>query len=939
MSLVEWDMAKFKNNFVLMFLFWFLSGCHPGIDYAALPLNPNDFVDYGDRVKNKKIPPGPLAYGLVKRGVLESGISHFNEELVSIAQALETIRNLPSKTIFNSSQVGELNKFIFELQKIIDERIKPKVLNATLSASSAVELSIEIEKNITHKGIVPSLCDTVRQDIPQPVLGQFDIAQKSLKVAFERMYQLSVLYSQALVQEKANKLINRLKILLGQLQESAREHVMFVKHSQAHDANLALLATSGKAEALSRFASLMTTKDKVKKGLIESIGELKTSLFGVNGLKTRFIDKVMKAYHTSALASFEQTQKAFEELEFVINDYDESPKSSAESLQNLNDGAFSGQVSAVLESVSPSEDTDLVRFMRLLSQHKVMGLRADEASEAFIQSLAVALVHRIAENYGVHIDNVYGLNFVKLNETKASFKMSETAWADYLKGICRKIFDTQTNNNQFAHLFVLFADQFAPGAPITDLVDIFSQGKSRVIVVAHRPMDFNAEETYRSSGLDLISALEVCTALVRAHNPKLNAPVLAESLVKPMFAFKAAPEKFNLVSVEIILRDVLARLSGKNDPSILDVNEAIVHALGASKEAYDVNLITNSSVLVDTLKTVEEKIKEDSAYYFKESRGLKGAFREGEHKRFAEIRKLQEVSIDILRREEAKQIRKNIRAQIKDSRQRLREIQEDLDPNPALSIVRTARRNLISEIDKLLRLYGRKIDLLYNLSIAEQEIFENAPDNHFKAYFKKIKEIIGQKNYFQNLKNLAITQITLRTDAEIYLPPEILTMLDRYPLWHPSAYFGAATGRVFIQQFGGRLATDPSLLTDVDNFYSGLPQFEALPAGPHAIKTKIIREFGPLRDLANAVVAPNPPPATALLALQALPAGYHNLPAPLPLKNVRFEMGTIAEVYLAQESDGVKTLSLFWDDFLNISTSIQRSAGRIYQHLLNVKKS
>lgn len=931
-------MAKFKKNFVLMF--FFLSGCRPGIDYAALPLNPNDFVDYGDRVKNQQIPPGPFAYGLAGSGVQEGGLSNLNQELVKAAEALKIIKDLPAKTTFNTSQFDELNKFIVQVETIINENITPKVHNVALSASSAIEFSIEIEKIIKNKGIIPSLLDTLRNDIPSPVLGQFENAGKSLKASFEKMYQLGTLYSQAIMQKRANSLIHNLKKSLVELQDFARERVVFDSTSQSHDAHLSLVASISKTDELSKFTALMTTKDKVKKGLIESIQELKSSLVGISGLKARFIDKVMKAYRTSAMASFEEAKKNFEALEFVINDYDESPKSKTdEALQSLNQGAFNGQVSAVLESVTPSEETDLVRFMRVLGQHKVLGLHADDASEAFIQSLAVALVHRVAENYGVHIDNLYSLNHVKLNETKASFGMNDKAWADYLKGISKKIFETQTNNNQRAHLFVLFADQFSPGASIADLVDIFKQGRSRVIVVSHRPMDFKAEETYRSSGLDLISAREIASAIVHAQNPKLNAPGLPESLVKPMFAFKAAPEKFNLISLEMIVRDVLARLSGKNDPSISEVNLAIVQALGASKEAYDTNSITNSSIFVDTLKTVLENVTRDSAYYYKESKGLKGAFREGELEKLAEIRKLEETRIEIMRKEEAKQARRTIRARIKDNQRRLIEIQQDLDPSPALSIARTSRRNLIAEITSLMELYRRKIDLLYELSVAHRELFEKAPDNDFKAFFDKIKEIVGQKSYFANLKNLSSTHITLRTDAEIYLPLEIISMLDRYPMWHPSAYFGAATGRVFVQQFGGRLPADPALVTEIDNFYAGLPQFEVLPAGPHAIKTKIIQEFWQLRALATATVAPNPPPATAILTLQVLPVGYYNLPAPAPLKAVRFEMGTVAEIYLAAENEGVKTLIPLWEDFLNISASIQRSAGRIYQHLADAKKS
>ena len=413
----------------------------------------------------------------------------------------------------------------------------------------------------------------------------------------------------------------------------------------------------------------------------------------------------------------------------------------------MNEEAFSGKVSASIDSANLTEETDLARFIRALSLSKLTGLRADEASEAFINALAVAVVKSVAAGYGLHADNIYGLNYAKLNETKTAFGMSDTAFQKYLKGIAEKIYESTSNKDQFANIYVLFADRFASGANMAQLVAALSQGKGRVIIVANHPSDYHVNVSYQSLGLDLVSALEVASSVLYSLNPKLHAPGLAESLVKLMYGFRKVPEQVNLVSVENSVKDALARLGTTNDPSETEVVSAVTYALGASKEGYDSNLFAKSSILLDNLKVVEENVRKDQAYYFNEAKGLGKGTREDDMRRAAQERKNDEA----LRADKARRDYKKLMRRIKLTREKLDEAAEDIKAtiNPALMIYRRHHIELIRRrrINHLMKLYGSITAKLYDLSINKREAFE-AENNSFTAFFSKIQSIVADTSYF-----------------------------------------------------------------------------------------------------------------------------------------------------------------------------------------------
>ncbi len=926
-------MPKFlkKNKLVL---FWslniLLAGCKPGIDYSELALDPADIIDYGEKVTSAQIGPGPSAYALIRQGVEHGGSAQLEQELTKIAGVLKEIKDLPSTFdgTFNTAQKKQLDLFLDGIEKKIAIDIRPKIINASLSAPAAIELQVEMEKNIKSDGYLTTKLEALKKDIPAPAQAKYESAAKILRPGFERIYQLATVFSQSIAQKKAKAELYNLKKALDHIKEMGKNSSIFGNTRDADDAKLAILSTLNEVEGANKLVAQMTGAAKMKNGLIKAAAALKSSLLGVSGLKARFVDKVTAPYKAPVQASFDEASSAVDRIAVIFNDYDERPKSSSDkSLQALNEEAFSGKVSAGIDSMSLSDETELVRFIKLLSLSKITGLGADEASEAFIQALAVAIVNKIAEVHGLLVDNIYGLNYAKLNETKTTFGMSDTAFRDYLNGIARKGFERTSNKDQNANIYVLFADRFASGANIEELMATFSQGKSRVIMVANRPADYKANMSFQSLGLDLVSAMQVASSVLHSVNPKLNAPSLAESLVKLMYGFRKTPEQVNLVSVEHMVKAVVARLGGANEPSETEVLREIKYALAASKEAYDTHLMSNSGVLLDNLKMVEENVKSDPVFYFNEAKGIGKGTRDAEMRKLAEIRKYEEARRNSLRAAEARRARKQLAVRAKGTRRRLVDLSASLDPAPALAGVRAERASLIVEIDRLVKLYGQTAEKIYELSLEDREALE-ASGGDFKTFFAKINEIVADTSYFSNLRNLNAVQISLRNDANKYLPREVLTMLDRYPLWHPYAYFGAVTRAA---------AFSPAVtIADIDTFYASLVatnQFEVLPAGPHPLKTAAIAEYADLRALAGG--AAHPTDAAALLALSL---DYRGIPQPAALKPVRFVAGTVGATYFANQPAAIKTLAPIWDDLLDLTQSIQRSANKIYEHLTKVKK-
>ncbi|MCA9507627.1 MAG: hypothetical protein KC505_04300 [Myxococcales bacterium] len=929
-------MAKMIKKSIFLIVVYYLNSCSPGIDYADLAFDHNNLIDYGAQVRNKEIEPGPLSYGHLCLSAKVGGSFQIEQELEKINQSLSEIKNLPQKNTFDTSQFSKLNKFVDETENIVAKDIKPKIHDALISAASGKKFAIEMERIIKDDGVSGAI-ETLKKDVPQTAMNDYERLGMTLKISLEKIYQLSVFYSQLTVQKQAQEHLHQLRKSLDDLNNAVNEQVMFANEDVLNSAVLALATAKIKSSVISQMVDEISSLKLIKKELLELLSELKSSLFGFKGLKNRFVDKVDELYALPTKNIFKLIKDSFTALEVLISNYDESPKKNNDTrIKAQIEQAFSGQLSAVIEPVEVNEESDLLSFIRQLSQHRVMGLYAHDSNDDFIKSLSVAVEQGLARNYGLVSDNVYALNHVKLNDTKVSFSMSAAGWKNYLRGVSKKIVAVKSRDGYEANLFVIFADALAQGAPVNDLINIFSQGKNKVLVVAKQPQDFAIKEAYRSKGVDVASAYLVALSILNKLEPHFNGDRFAETLVKVMFAFKKTPEQFNLTSVERVLKDAYARIEKNNNPSTLAINKAIFEALGAHEHNYDLSLIRNSRAIVDSIKNLSKNIENDQMYYFKEARGLSPSLRTLESDKLYFLKKLEKQTTQNLKQKIISDQHKKIKTRIKITQAKLQEIKNDLDRDPALHPVRIEREMLINEIQNLFVLYEQLIDMSYELKINKREKFFENQENDFVRFFNKIEQICLKRDFLENLKNLQVNQMTLRNDAELYLPPEILTMLDQYPSWHPWVYFAAATKAVFQNRFNGTPANDPALIVAIDNHYAFYPEFEGIAPTMHTIRTKIIGEYERLMLFAQNIVGPHPLPANADRVLDILPVGYHVVPEPPPLKNVRFEKGSVGESYLSLEEKNLKVLIPLWDDLLDVSASIQRAAGKIFERLSEV---
>ena len=215
-----------KNSLFLLLssaLLW--TGCHSGIDYKDLPLDPKDVIDYGARVKNGEIGPGPTAYALIRQGFQSGGPKQLDQERVKIEEILKEMENLPFESTFNTSQKSKLDTTLIRIRDNLRDDIWPKMANASLAAETAVSLQKELEKNIKSGGVLVNELKTLESDIPVKVKPKYASASKKLVESYERIYQLATIYSQAIAQKKANVSLSHLKKALEQLKNWRRQRL------------------------------------------------------------------------------------------------------------------------------------------------------------------------------------------------------------------------------------------------------------------------------------------------------------------------------------------------------------------------------------------------------------------------------------------------------------------------------------------------------------------------------------------------------------------------------------------------------------------------------------------------------------------------------------------------------------------------------------------
>lgn len=919
-------MQNLRNScglFLILCLSIVGSGCKPGVEYADLPLVPEDFIDYGEKIENRLERARSSAYASMQRRAETDGISQMNSHLVYIAAKLKELKKLPESYpagTFDQVQEEHIALFVNELEQKIATEITPKIFGVDKSLSSLESLQRSLEDLLRTNAYLLTRVARLKNLIPKNAHSEYETRIAALKLGFAKIYQLVILYPYERAHQKSYELVSGLKSSLDKLKLLEEKNAIFDNPESAKDAKAALSSAFIHLEEMQVHVGQITSDDLVKGKLIEKTARLKESVSGLLGLQRRYVDQVSEDYRTVAQNSLLSAEKIIDELGVLFKAYDEASKSSSDDdLQKLRKEIFSKKVPTLFALTTKKDETDLIRFMRVLSQSRVLGLRADAGSESFVQALSAALHTRgIAEFYGLYSDALYALNHVKLNATKTSFGMDNQAFATYVKSIATKGYEKTSRKGQLSAIYVIFADRLAPGVDIQELIKIFSQQKSRVILVANRPTDYKVNASFELSGLDLYSSIEVARAILQNLDPSLIDDNVHEIVAKSMFAFKKSSNRLNLLSVENLVKDVALRLANKPRPTEQEILGEVQNALMANSEDFEHAYLTSSKLVADSVERVIANVEKDPSFYVREMKNFIGSFDKSKSRTIEQIAKFEKSTTDNA------ELNK-IHLKIKEARAQLALISNGFDLSSPDAV---PRKLLIEEIGSLLNIYAKIITKLYDLTEADLKAFLKGPKNDFRTFFEKMITIVTNPQYLSGLKDPNATQSSLYKNSLSYLPREILSMLDAYSAWHPAAYFGAALGNAFDTRFKGHL---PSI-QEVQDFYDRRQSRKLYRSPTTVLKAAIVEETKELVKLADRDYS------WARSAKNAVRKKYLEMAIAERLKYPRFIKESIAKDLLSTQIKEVKILIPLWPELLDLTRDIEQHSEQIFMQLTKIRK-
>lgn len=912
-----------KITFIkFIFAVFLFGGCKSRVDYGLLNYEPEILIDYGAKAKEGKISVGAEAFAKVDNYLFFENEGIINEQIVKVEKATAGLKTISTLHTLIQTQADRLSAFIGRIENFNEQKIK----NVAKQLNDNSIYLIALRKNIATmlKADDEHMLDVawLNANMPSAAKKLFVEHIESYNQALSELYKVCTAYSLAL-ELKANKEIAfNLKRKLSELNALNENTQLFAADEDMNEAKAALTQTKNRLDGVDTLLDKLPEQAKVKQGLVEAVDGLKNSLSQGLSLKSRMLDKVAAEFKGSVEKIYNDMVEQFRLLESNVNRLDESVKDVEHpSLAELKKEAFLGKYGVNLSSELKVVPTDLARLTKIITKNKVVQAKGDESSEKNIEALAYSIVSGRADKNGLFVDNIYVLNDEKINSNKFKFSMDDLAFKEYTKAMAQKAYQQSSDGDKYANLYVIFSDNLATGADIEDLIIIFSQGKSRVLVVSNAFANF-AGARFMPQGLDLLSAHMVAKAWQQKLRPSFTELSLADSLARLAVAFSRLPEKVNLFSMESLVRDSLLRLP-ENSPSKAKVTVAVEHSLMAYFPNIKLEAAENSGIFVSDLKTVSDNLGKDPNFYKKASKGVDGLNqREVEAKRLAEMKRNQQIVEEGMLAEKNRQELAIHLGNVNDTRRKLTKISNAL---PA-GAERAPRVALLEQLSGLYKIYGRILEKLYELPPKEREKLENGSQNDFKAFFAKLKTIVKDRSFFDDLKNLTTVQLTLRNNVARVLPNEILTMQDRYSVWHPYAYFSAAT----------RTHTAASLtLGEISAAYAALSlaKFSAYPAPDGPTRPMFLAEQASLLALIG-------PPADGVAFRAALqPLGFANLPPPIDLAPVRFEKGTSANTYLAGQIDEIKVLAPIWSDLVDLMEDVQDASGRIYRKLRKARKS
>ncbi|HXW60826.1 MAG TPA: hypothetical protein VEK06_04725, partial [Myxococcota bacterium] len=298
-------------------------------------------------------------------------------------------------------------------------------------------------------------------------------------------------------------------------------------------------------------------------------------------------------------------------------------------------------------AVKLTRDTDLIRFMRLLSTNKTVVLTEDEASEEFIKALSVAIINNRAEPYGLKAHYVYGFNAENFSKSKKLFGMQDSEYQSYVESMAKKAHAQKSEDDKLAIIFVVFIDDFGANLDLSEFIKNLSLGQSRVVLVTKNLSAFKDTSTFISQGIDLMSSYYVAKATIKAINPQIDTNLAIEPLIKMYYGLKSRPEQMNLVSLQRAVKEMLLRLSKKSAAAALpDYEIAAKETLAALEEKIPVEIAEDSTVLVTTLVDVEKHVLANPFYFLDKCKSKNDEFQDEMRKTRLQNEKLTETGAE-----------------------------------------------------------------------------------------------------------------------------------------------------------------------------------------------------------------------------------------------------------------------------------------------------
>jgi hypothetical protein len=358
----------------------------------------------------------------------------------------------------------------------------------------------------------------------------------------------------------------------------------------------------------------LTQAPKIQPALKTSLSHFEIAL---DKLEKDYLGKIPKGDNRSdALNKFQKIRASVYRLAVIANNIaaNESVKNPSDAeLKKILEETFTGNLALSTPVALDLElsKNDLVKIIDKLKTHKTLGLKRAEDSGELIKALGLAVGVGLAEERGLPITKVIGLNDDSLNKIKQDFGLANHEFGLYATTRAQKVYERFSSAKQHPNIYVIFADELSSGADLAKIIEIFTQDNNKIIIIADRPEEYSPHSTYVAAGLNGVTGYYVARAVAEAMYPNdINLDQKVEPLVK-LFYVQGRAGQMNLVSLPLAVKDTMLRL--QQGTKELKAVEETLESL--KKEPLELKKLNIPRVLGDSFRKIEVN-KADKNYYF-----------------------------------------------------------------------------------------------------------------------------------------------------------------------------------------------------------------------------------------------------------------------------------------------------------------------------------